>query len=49
MARRKLFDAPGKATLWGVGACLLCVAAHMTLGWIIAITILASLGGCFNG
>ena len=45
-----MFDAPGKATAWGLVGCVLCtVAAHLGLGWILGITLFCALAGCFNG
>ena len=47
--RRRLFESPGKALAWGLGAALACSAFGIAFGWTLAITALACLGGCFNG
>jgi hypothetical protein len=47
--RRKLFDKPGKALMWGLAGCLACSALGLSFGTTILITIGATLAGCFNG
>ena len=49
MRRRRLFDAPGKAVAWGLGACLICLAVAAPATVTIGATLVAALGGCFNG
>jgi hypothetical protein len=49
MPRRKVFDAPGKAMAWGLAACLACSLFRAPFAWTLLLTIIAALGGCFNG
>ena len=45
----KVFDAPGKATAWGMAGCGVCSAVQPDWRWALIITIVAALAGCFNG
>jgi hypothetical protein len=48
--RRKLFESPGKALAWGLGASLTCSGLGLALWpWTLTVTGLACLAGCFNG
>ena len=48
--RRIPFDAPGKATGWGMAGCLICtVTASFGFWWAAAITVVTALAGCWNG
>ena len=49
MARRRIFDKPGKALAWGLAACLACALFGFSFAWTLTVTIIATLGGCFNG
>lgn len=48
MARRRLFDKPGRATLWGVIGCAACtVMAGAGISWALVITVVTALAGCW--
>lgn len=50
MVRGNAFDAPGKATLWGIGGMFFCAMvpwAH-SIGHALIVTVMASLAGCLD-
>ena len=48
--RKAPFDAPGRATAWGMAGCLLLIpTAAWGLRWALAVTVFTALGGCYKG